>query len=86
MGLLRAIKNAFVRLWVWLTPRAAKNQIEADLLERMRTGAGRPRFAQHLSQPLVRRVFPSQVVGNLIQVQPLPEGARPIYDKMHDDE
>ena len=76
--MIRTIKNALIKLWVWLTPQAVKNRITSEFLREM---VKRPKLASNLTQPLVRRVSYPDAISKMIQVEPLPEGARPIYDR-----
>jgi hypothetical protein len=75
--MIRTIKALFIRLWVWLTPQAAKNAIQADFMRQM---AGyKPSFGQ-ISQPLVRRFDYGDIGRKIFQVEPLPAAAQVIYD------
>lgn len=76
----RAIKNFFVDLWVWLTPRAAKYKIQSEFMRQMTDPDRRPRFAQ-LAHPLRRRVDYGALGRSMIQVEKLPEAARPSWDR-----
>jgi hypothetical protein len=78
--MLRTIKTLLIRLWVWLTPRAAKYQIQSDFMRAM-TDPNRPKIATNLTQPLRRRPDYGGIGRSMIQVEPLPPGALPIYDK-----
>jgi len=76
---MRHIKALFIRLWVWLTPQAAKHKIQSDFMRQMVSSP--PRFGQ-LTQPLLRRIFPGEALRGLIQVEHLPAAAaaRVVYD------
>jgi len=77
--MIRTIKTAFINLWVWLTPQAAKHKIQSDFMRAMVDPNRRPKFGQ-LSQPLLRRISYGAVAQSMIQVEPLPAAARVIYD------
>lgn len=67
--MVRKIKNALIRLWVWLTPQAVKDRINSEFMRQM--AIGQPRFGQ-VTFPLVRRINYGSVAQSLIQVEPLP--------------
>jgi hypothetical protein len=77
--MLRAIKKLLIRLWVWLTPQAARNQITSEFMREVVRNP--PKFASNVTQPLFRRVSYPDAIGKMFQVQRLPPGALPIYDK-----
>ena len=74
---MRHIKALFIKLWVWLTPQAAKHQIQSDFMRQMVSSP--PKFGQ-LTQPLVRRINYGETLRGMIQVEPLPAAAQMIYD------
>ena len=74
---MRHIKALFIKLWVWLTPQAAKNQIQSDFMRQMVSSP--PRFTQ-FTQPLLRRINYTEAMRGMIQVEPLPAAAQLIYD------
>jgi len=60
------LRNLYIRLWIWLTPEFAKEQIVSTW---MRNQVKLPPKFANLTQPLVRRVFPSQIAGELFPIQ-----------------
>lgn len=77
---MRRIKATFIRFWVWITPQAAKNQIQGDFMRQM-VDPNRPKLASNLTTPLRTRVDYGALGKSMFQVQKLPESARPIYDR-----
>lgn len=57
-------------------PQPSKEEIIADLL---RTPEGRARLAASMAQPLRTRMNYAAVARRAFQVQPLPEGALPVF-------
>jgi hypothetical protein len=69
---MKRIKAAFINFWVWITPRAAKNQIQSDFMRQL-ADPNRPKFASNLTAPLRTRVDYGAVGRSMIQVQKFPE-------------
>jgi len=69
---MRRIKTAFINFWVWITPQAAKNQIQSDFLQGMMNPNRKPRFAS-LTQPLRTRIDYGAVGRSVFQVQKLDD-------------
>lgn len=69
---MRRIKTAFINFWVWITPQAAKNQIQGDFMRQM-VDPNRPKLAASLTQPLRRHVDYGAVGRSIFQVQKLDD-------------
>jgi len=77
---MRRIKAAFIKFWVWITPQAAKHQIQSDFMRQM-VDPNRPKIASNLTAPLRTRVDYGAVGRSVFQTQKLPDDALPLYDR-----
>jgi len=82
IGSLLAGLGAVCFPWKKRKREKSLEEIKQEILtEHLRSQVGQTGLAVGLAFPLIRRVFPSRVLPSLIQVERIPDGALPFYDR-----